>query len=146
DGACDASPEEGHAARPVRRPPKVAAGGGTPHAWPPSRRPAPPGAIAQSRKLQVRRHARPQAALKAPAVAAPRVPGAAAREAGLRHVSDADPGIRRRRAGKGFTYLGPDGRTIRDRETLSRIRALAIPPAWTDVWICPGARGHIQAT
>jgi len=96
--------------------------------------------------MKKRRQVRPQAASKSPAVAAPGIAVASAREAGLRHVSDADPGIRRRRAGKGFTYLGPDGRTIRDRETLSRIRALAIPPAWTDVWICPSARGHIQAT
>ncbi|HLS47072.1 MAG TPA: hypothetical protein VK012_01045 [Gemmatimonadales bacterium] len=71
---------------------------------------------------------------------------ASAREAGLRYVSDGKPGIRRRRAGKGFSYLDPDGRTIRDAETLARIRGLAIPPAWTDVWICPSPKGHIQAT
>jgi len=56
------------------------------------------------------------------------------------------PGIRRRRRGKHFQYVGPDGAAIRDPKQLQRIRALAIPPAWTDVWICPTARGHIQAT
>jgi DNA topoisomerase I len=66
--------------------------------------------------------------------------------AGLRHVADAAPGIRRRRAGRGFAYVHPSGRFVRDRATLARIRALAIPPAWTDVWICPDARGHVQAT
>jgi DNA topoisomerase-1 len=67
-------------------------------------------------------------------------------ENGLRYVSDAMPGIRRRRRGEYFQYVGPDGATIRDPKQLQRIRALAIPPAWTDVWICPTARGHIQAT
>jgi DNA topoisomerase-1 len=70
---------------------------------------------------------------------------ATARAAGLRYVSDADPGIRRRRKGKGFEYLDPQGRRIGDRHTLARIRALVIPPAWRDVWICPRADGHIQA-
>ncbi len=69
-----------------------------------------------------------------------------AREAGLVYVTDADPGIRRRRAGRGFCYLDPDGTPIRDREILGRIRALAIPPAYTEVWICPRERGHLQAT
>ena len=71
---------------------------------------------------------------------------ASAEDAGLRYVSDAMPGIGRRRAGKGFTYIGPDGKRVADRRVLTRIRALAIPPAWTDVWICPIARGHLQAT
>jgi DNA topoisomerase-1 len=61
-------------------------------------------------------------------------------------VSDTSPGIRRRRAGKGFSYVGPGGRPIRDAGTLARIRSLAIPPAYTDVWICPDPDGHIQAT
>ena len=74
-----------------------------------------------------------------------RDPVAAARAAGLRYVSDRQPGIRRRRAGKWFTYLGPDGRTIRDQATLRRMRSLAIPPAWTDVWICTSPNGNIQA-
>jgi DNA topoisomerase-1 len=69
-----------------------------------------------------------------------------ARAAGLRHSTDAQPGIRRRRAGGGFRYTGPDGAPIRDRDTLDRIRALAIPPAWTDVWICRSPNGHLQAT
>jgi DNA topoisomerase-1 len=69
-----------------------------------------------------------------------------ARSAGLRYVSDTQPGIRRRRAGKGFSYSGPHGRPIRDAATLRRIKALAIPPAWKEVWICPNPNGHIQAT
>jgi DNA topoisomerase-1 len=70
----------------------------------------------------------------------------AARAAGLRYVSDTSPGVRRRRAGKGFSYRSPDGETVRQKERLSRIRSLAIPPAWTDVWICPSPIGHLQAT
>ncbi|HUQ43264.1 MAG TPA: DNA topoisomerase IB [Candidatus Limnocylindria bacterium] len=60
-------------------------------------------------------------------------------------MTPADFGIERRRAGKGFTYTGPGGRTIEAENTLARIRALAIPPAWTDVWICSDADGHLQA-
>ncbi len=71
---------------------------------------------------------------------------AAAREAGLRYSSDGRPGITRRKSGRGFSYRAPDGTTIRDAETRARIRALAIPPAWTDVWICPYPNGHLQAT
>ncbi len=66
--------------------------------------------------------------------------------AGLRYVSDKTPGILRRGAGKGWTYIGPDGQRIRDAEALTRIRKLVIPPAWTDVWICPSDNGHIQVT
>jgi DNA topoisomerase-1 len=73
-------------------------------------------------------------------------PEASAEAAGLRYVSDASPGIRRKRAGRGFTYVGTDGRRVHDRATLERIRRLAIPPAYTDVWICPAANGHLQAT
>lgn len=69
----------------------------------------------------------------------------AARAAGLRYVSDGGPGIRRRRAGKAFSFLAPDGRVLRDPATLRRIKRLAVPPAWTDVWICPHENGHIQA-
>lgn len=65
--------------------------------------------------------------------------------AGLVHVSDAEPGITRRRAGKGFSYRGPDGRPLSPRE-LARVRGLGIPPAYTSVWICPRADGHLQAT
>jgi len=83
-----------------------------------------------------------------PATGAPNGPDPAetARAAGLHYVSDATPGITRRRAGKAFSYRGPDGRPIKDRTDLARIRALAIPPAWTDVWICPHPKGHLQAT
>lgn len=56
------------------------------------------------------------------------------------------PGITRRSAGKGFSYVGPDGKTVRDRDTLTRIKSLVIPPAWTNVWICDSADGHLQAT
>ena len=73
-------------------------------------------------------------------------PRDAAESAGLRYVSDEQPGIRRRKAGKGFTYVKPGGSKIDDEATLKRIRTLAVPPAWTDVWICPHANGHIQAT
>lgn len=64
----------------------------------------------------------------------------------LRHVTDAKPGIRRVRRGRGFIYLRPDGRRVRSRRELGRIRSLAIPPAWKDVWICPRPNGHLQAT
>jgi DNA topoisomerase-1 len=70
----------------------------------------------------------------------------AARAVGLRHVCDREPGIRRVMGTLGFRYIGPDGRPIRNAAELKRIRALAIPPAWTDVWICRDGRGHIQAT
>jgi DNA topoisomerase-1 len=73
-------------------------------------------------------------------------PVESARAAGLRYVSDQSPGIRRKRVGKAFSYLASDGRTIRDAETIRRIKRLAVPPAWTDVWICPDPRGHLQAT
>ena len=69
-----------------------------------------------------------------------------ARAAGLRYVSDESPGISRRRSGRAFRYLHPDGRAVRDRDTLARIRALAVPPAWTEVWICARDDGHVQAT
>lgn len=73
-------------------------------------------------------------------------PRDAAESAGLRYVSDERPGIRRNKAGTGFTYIRPDGSRLVERGALKRIKALAIPPAWTDVWICPFADGHIQAT
>lgn len=65
---------------------------------------------------------------------------------GLLYVNDDDPGLRRIKSGAGFAYCDPDGDPVGDDATLDRIRALAIPPAWTDVWICPSPRGHIQAT
>jgi DNA topoisomerase-1 len=73
-------------------------------------------------------------------------PEDAASLAGLHHVSDARPGITRRKAGRGFLYAAPTGTRTKNPETLARIRSLAIPPAWTDVWICPRTDGHIQAT
>ncbi|MFY9587427.1 MAG: DNA topoisomerase IB [Actinomycetota bacterium] len=73
-------------------------------------------------------------------------PEAAAREAGLVYVDDREPGIGRARSGRGFRYTTPDGKTIRDAKVIARIKALAVPPAWKDVWICSSPRGHIQAT
>src|SRR5438105_8398618 len=69
-----------------------------------------------------------------------------ARAAGLVYVSDAERGIRRKPAGTGYSYLGLNGKPISKSTVLKRIRSLAVPPAWTDVWICPNPRGHIQAT
>lgn len=73
-------------------------------------------------------------------------PAKSAKIAGLRYVNDTSPGISRQRRGQGFSYVGPDGRVIRDPAERQRIEALAIPPAWTDVWICPLPNGHLQAT
>ena len=73
-------------------------------------------------------------------------PAASAKLADLVYVSDEEPGITRRRSGKGFSYRSPDGERLSDPETLDRIKSLAIPPAWTDVWISPAEDGHIQAT
>jgi len=70
----------------------------------------------------------------------------AAEYAGLTYVSDARPGIQRKRSGKGFRYVNSRGRSVRDETAFARIKKLAIPPAWTNVWICPTANGHIQAT
>ena len=69
-----------------------------------------------------------------------------AKAAGLRYVSDTSAGIRRKRVGKNFSYIALDGKPIHDQEELRRIRSLGIPPAWTNVWICPESNGHIQAT
>ncbi|MGB7036760.1 MAG: DNA topoisomerase IB, partial [Xanthobacteraceae bacterium] len=87
------------------------------------------------------------------AVSAPDVPGAdlvapqdTAAAAGLKYVSDARPGLTRRRAGRHFRYLDAAGKSVSDKTTLQRIRSLAVPPAWSDVWICPFADGHMQAT
>ena len=73
-------------------------------------------------------------------------PEDAAISAGLTYVNDDMPGITRQRSGKGFSYKGPDGRTITDKAARKRLASLAIPPAYVDVWICPDPRGHIQAT
>jgi len=77
---------------------------------------------------------------------APVAPAQTASAAGLRYVSDAMPGLRRVRDGDGFRYLDADGTELRDEAPLQRIRALAIPPAWTEVWICADPRGHLQAS
>jgi DNA topoisomerase I len=69
-----------------------------------------------------------------------------AESTGLRYVCDDAPGIRRKRAGKGFAYLLPGGARLANPHVLRRLKALAVPPAWTDVWMCPSADGHIQAT
>jgi DNA topoisomerase-1 len=73
-------------------------------------------------------------------------PAKSARAAGLRYVTDDGPGIVRVRSGSGFSYRTARGRRVVDRRTLARIRALAIPPAWRHVWICPSPNGHVQAT
>jgi DNA topoisomerase-1 len=69
-----------------------------------------------------------------------------AEKAGLEYANDGEPGFRRRRNGKGFSYLDSDGNALRDPYAIARIRALAIPPAWTEVWICASESGHLQAT
>jgi DNA topoisomerase I len=73
-------------------------------------------------------------------------PEDSAKAAGLRYSTACRPGFSRVRRGAGFRYLGPDGKVIRRREQLSRFKAIVIPPAWTDVWICADPRGHLQAT
>src|SRR5664279_3259718 len=69
-----------------------------------------------------------------------------AQAADLRYINEDEPGITRRRAGRGFAYVDVAGERVRGRPTLERINALVIPPAWTEVWICPDMDGHIQAT
>lgn len=69
-----------------------------------------------------------------------------AKAAGLRYVSDSRPGIQRKRVGKHFSYIGLDGKPIRDPQEIERIKKIGIPPAWKQVWICPSPKGHIQAT
>jgi len=69
-----------------------------------------------------------------------------AKSAGLRYVADTSPGIRRKKSGTSVVYISADGHVIRDTEVLARIKSLAIPPAWREVWICPIAHGHLQAT
>lgn len=73
-------------------------------------------------------------------------PAKSAQGVGLRYVTDERPGSRRERCGRGFRYRSSQGRIIRDRHTLKRIHSLVIPPAWTDVWICPLDQGHLQVT
>jgi DNA topoisomerase-1 len=100
----------------------------------------------------MRRH--PQRGHRHFTTAAPRRQGAggkplpeqSARAAGLHYVDDTKPGIRRLRRGSSFYYVGANGRLIRNQDELRRIRSLVIPPAWTNVWVCPDPRGHLQAT
>src|ERR1041385_7809504 len=70
----------------------------------------------------------------------------AAEEAGLRYITDDRPGYTRKRKGDDFDYFDTEGKPITDEQRLLRIKRLAIPPAWTEVWICPSANCHIQAT
>lgn len=76
----------------------------------------------------------------------PTDPVASAKAAGLRYVSDEIPGITRVSRGKHFAYIAPDGKAVTDEKELARIKALAVPPAYTNVWICPIPNGHLQAT
>jgi DNA topoisomerase I len=101
-------------------------------------------AMAARKGAAVKKTAAPSGRAKKTQIAA--IPLPTAEDAGLRFVNDGDPGISRRLHGKLFRYVGPDGRRITDPQTLARIRSLAIPPAWTDVWIARHANGHIQAT
>ena len=80
-----------------------------------------------------------------PATAPPQ-PVQSARAVGLRYVNDGHTGIKRLKSGAGFRYVNAHGKSVRDAATLKRIRTLAIPPAWTDVWICASENGHLQAT
>lgn len=73
-------------------------------------------------------------------------PQESAREAGLRYVTDSAPGLHRTGSPKKFRYTDSSGKVVRDKEVLSRIKSLVIPPAWTDVWICSSANGHLQCT
>jgi DNA topoisomerase I len=67
-------------------------------------------------------------------------------EEGLRYVTDASPGYRRKRAGKSFSYFDKDGKRLNNRDVIRRIKSIGIPPAYDSVWICPSANGHVQAT
>lgn len=102
------------------------------------------GRMRCSRRRSTRRKRALPCALCAPEVAID--PVASATLAGLQYVSHTSPGIRRVRVGKQFRYLDASGKVIRRRKLVERIRSLAIPPAWTDVWICPLPHGHLQAT
>jgi DNA topoisomerase-1 len=77
---------------------------------------------------------------------APPDPLQSAKDAGLRYVTDAKPGLTRKRHGRSFRYFDTEGKPLKDVATLARIRSLVIPPAWKDVWICPSSNGHLQAT
>ena len=115
---------------------------------------AEPQVLSQERKSRIAKASRKLAEAlretprRRPSVAlVPLEPQEAARYAGLHYVemSPLPPGIRRMKSGKGFRYVAPDGSTIRDKAEIKRIHAIVIPPAWTEVWICPSPLGHIQA-
>jgi DNA topoisomerase-1 len=111
---------------------------------------ARPGTLSRREKAspdaRVHPGARAKERWKGPDVRPPGMhPVKSAKQAGLRYVTDAAPGIRRRRTAPGFTYVGPAGAVVKDPATLKRIRSLVIPPAWTDVWICADPLGHLQA-
>lgn len=106
------------------------------------RRPSPASVVALTAKIaRASGLVKPRRAKKLPTD-----PLESAKAANLRHVDDTLPGITRKKAGKAFTFLRADGSRVKDLPTLKRIRGLVIPPAWTNVWICPSADGHIQAT
>jgi DNA topoisomerase-1 len=84
--------------------------------------------------------------LNPPSAVLTRDPLAAAKAAGLRYFGDDNPGIQREKDGDSFRYISPGGKAVTENETLKRIKSLAIPPAWTDVWISPLENGHLQAT
>lgn len=83
---------------------------------------------------------------RTPAIEIVTDPVESAKAAGLRYVTDAAAGIKRKRQGKGFRYVSPDGSPMHDPQVMRRIKSLAIPPAWTNVWICQNPNGHLQAT
>src|SRR5438270_6791802 len=102
-----------------------------------------------SRRVNPRRLSRPRRSAPAGSVADLNIvsdPIEAAEEAGLRYVSDAQPGYTRKAKGDDFDYFDMEGKLIEDETRLLRIRRLAVPPAYTKVWICPSPNGHIQAT
>src|SRR5437667_4689725 len=102
-----------------------------------------------SRRVNPRGLSRPRRAAPAGCVAGLKIVSDsidAAEEAGLRYVSDDQPGYTRRVKGDDFNYFDTEGKLIRDEQRLLRLKRLAIPPAYTGVWICPSPNGHIQAT
>ncbi|MGY4802225.1 DNA topoisomerase IB [Teichococcus aerofrigidensis] len=107
---------------------------------------AEPEAAAARFAIMLQQASVPVEAAPAPPRATPPPEAAEARAIGLRYVSDATPGITRRRSGTGWSYRDARGATVRDKAVLARLRALAVPPAWREVWLCPQANGHIQAT
>ena len=102
-------------------------------------------AAAHSKKRHLPASWRPTKAVRIP-TRPPADPARAAAAVDLKYVSDESPGIRRKKAGTGFTYIDAKGKGVLDEATLRRIKSLVIPPAWTEVWISPDSNGHLQAT